>query len=165
MSVEIWRPIEGRSGYEVSNLGLVRFRGKVRALTPDAHGYLRVSFWENGKAVKVGVHILVAAAFIGARPPGLVVRHSDGVNSNNRADNLLYGTQQENEADKALHGTAVVGERHHSNKLTEADVRAIRQRHVPRDPRNSLHAIGRDYGIAAKTVQRIVQRKIWKHVA
>lgn len=162
---EEWRPIEGRAEYEVSNLGRVQRRGRVRALTPDGDGYLRVSFWQDGKAVKVGVHTLVAETFLGRRPPGLVVRHVDGVNSNNHLDNLQWGTPQENEADKDAAGTKVNGTKHHSNKLTEADVLAIRARYVSGDKTASLRAIGSDYGVSAKTVQRIVQRKIWKHVA
>jgi len=162
---ERWAGIPAFPGYEVSDLGRVRHGEKMLKATPTHDGYLRVSFWTDKGARKVAVHKLVAAAFLGPCPDGHVVRHRNGVNNENRADNLRYGTQQENEADKTLHGTAVVGTKHHSNKLTEADVVTIRQRHVPRDPRNSLHAIGRDYGIAAKTVQRIVQRKIWKHVA
>lgn len=40
---------------------------------------------------------------------------------------LAWKTPRENEADKKIHGTANVGERHGMAKLTEDDVRAIRQ--------------------------------------
>lgn len=162
---EQWRPIEGQSGYEVSNLGRVQRSGRIRALTPDGNGYLRVSFWQDGKAVKIAVHVLVAEAFLGRRPPGLVVRHGDGVNSNNRADNLSWGTQAENEADKDAVGTKVNGTKHHSNKLSEHDVLEIRARHALGGRSASLRAIGYDYGVSFKTVDAIVKRETWKHVA
>ena len=49
---------------------------------------------KNGKVAS-----LVAFAFIGPRPDGNVVRHLDGNKDNNRADNLAYGTHQDNADD------------------------------------------------------------------
>jgi hypothetical protein len=51
-------------------------------------------------------------------------RHLDGNRSNNRLDNLAWGTPLENGADKARHGTAK-GERNGRAKLTAAKVRRI----------------------------------------
>jgi hypothetical protein len=53
------------------------------------------------------VHQLVAEAFHGSRPDGLVIRHLDGDKMNNRATNLRYGTSSENAQDRLEHG------RHH----------------------------------------------------
>lgn len=164
MDAVTWKPIAGREGYEVSNAGQVRWRGRLRKATPDSNGYLRVSFWEGGKAVKVAVHIIVAQAFLGPRPEGCVVRHRNGDHTDCSATNLRYGTPVENEADKAEHGTKIFGVNHPSNKLTEAQVLAIRARYVPRDPVNGLSALGREFGISTKTAQQIVRREIWKQL-
>ena len=51
------------------------------------------------------VHALVAAAFIGPRPDGLLIRHLDGNPRNNRVGNLQYGTGSENQRDAVVHGT------------------------------------------------------------
>lgn len=163
--IENWLPIPEYPGYEVSDLGRIRRGDKIRKGTPTSDGYLRVSFWADGKAIKVSVAKLVAAAFLGPRPPGAVIRHGANGKTDNGVHNLSYGTPIENEADKAAHGTVVNGTKHHSNKLSEHDVLTIRRRYVPRDKQNSLHAIARDYGLSAKTVQQIVRREIWKHVA
>lgn len=164
MTQELWLPLKQFPKYEISDLGRIRWRSRIRKFTPDQNGYLRVSFWTQGKAIKVAVHILVAENFIGPRPAGSVVRHINGTRTDNRVTNFAYGTAIENEADKASHGTKIEGTKHHSNKLTESQVAEIRQRYIPRDKLNSLHAIGREYGISAKTVERIVKRRIWKHV-
>ena len=51
------------------------------------------------------VHSLVAEAFIGARPEGMEICHSDGDPTNNHLDNLRYGTPSDNTLDKVRHGT------------------------------------------------------------
>ena len=159
-----WKPIAGRPDYQVSNSGQVKWRERLRKLTPDSNGYLRVSFWECGKAVKIAVHILVAEAFLGSRPAGMVVRHMDGDHTNCAASNLRWGTPQENEADKDRHGTKANGTRHLSNKLAEHQVLEIRRRYVPRDPVNNLHSLGREFGVSFSSVASIVKRETWKHI-
>lgn len=123
-----WREVPGHVGYEVSDTGLVRsldrhvpsanpryksgkkfIRG--RTLSPiSTGGYLYVS---GGRSVKIKVHVAVAAAFIGPRPDGLVIRHLDGNYKNNRVDNLAYGTQSENMQDAAQHGVLWTTKRTH----------------------------------------------------
>src|SRR5699024_9822191 len=51
------------------------------------------------------VHSLVAESFIGARPEGMEVCHSDGNKTNNHVANLRFGTSSDNELDKVRHGT------------------------------------------------------------
>ncbi|MGB3290984.1 MAG: HNH endonuclease [Burkholderiaceae bacterium] len=161
---EIWKPIPWHPKYEISNLGRVRRGPKLRVQQLTAKGYPRVSFWIDGKALKALVHSIVAEVFIGPRPSGLVLRHKNGNPADARAANLVYGTNEENEADKDLHGTKVNGTKHHSNKLSEEQVREIRKRYTPRDPKNHLRALSAEFGVSPKTVQRIVLRAIWKHV-
>lgn len=43
--------------------------------------------------------------FVGPPPPGLEVRHLDGVSHNNLLSNLVYGTHLENMRDRLIHGT------------------------------------------------------------
>lgn len=55
------------------------------------------------------------------------------------------------------------GERHGMVKLTEEAVRIIRLRH---DARSGVtHAVlAAEFGVRAKTVAAIVQRRIWRHI-
>lgn len=104
------------------------------------------------------VHSLVAEAFIGPRPPGLIVCHKDGNPKNNNVDNLYYGTTKQNSADSIRHGTVASGERNGNSKLTENQVRAMRS-----DGR-SLTEIASDIGVSISTVSRAIKRKTWSYL-
>lgn len=110
---ENWKPIVGyERRYEVSSRGRVRSsaRGpgrseRVRSLSADRYGYLTVGLSRDGKQTTHRVHVLVAVAFHGERPAGLQARHLNGNQTDNRADNLAWGTRVENARDKIAHGT------------------------------------------------------------
>ena len=103
---EEWRPVAGYDGrYYVSNYGRVKSlltMGNCRKVGEEhAHmlkpkmsnrGYLRVSLRANGKTMDFSVHRLVAAAFIGELPAGMVVNHIDGCKTNNNLSNLEVTT-------------------------------------------------------------------------
>lgn len=104
---EEWRPVVGYEGiYEVSNVGRVRSvprvdaAGRVRAPKIKAqtlsNGYPMVLLYKDRKQRAARVHVLVAEAFLGPRPPGLVVNHIDHDKTNNQTENLEYVTQLEN---------------------------------------------------------------------
>jgi hypothetical protein len=112
-TTEQWRDVPGYEGYySVSNHGRVRsldrqitYRdGSVRRfsghdLHPTIHnrgGYHRVALCREGTKKPHLVQWLVAAAFLGPRPEGQVVRHLDDDPQNNVVGNLAYGTQSQN---------------------------------------------------------------------
>lgn len=182
-TVEEWRDILGYEGsYQVSNLGRVRSLDRILQGPPGVQGYPRSSMGRvlklktvlpNGYIAavlscpgkgKTNVYVshLVAAAFIGPRPPGLEVAHKDGKKPNNRVDNLRYCTPAENAADRAKHGTQVRGARCHMAKLTDADVLAIRRRRASSN--ETLKVIGLDFGLSASATAALVRRASWKHL-
>ena len=174
--MEEWRDIPGYDGYQASSLGRVKsidrtlnitMRGKNtvrrhrgRVLSPgrhsEAHPY---QYYQLGRGVSVGGHILVALAFLGERPVGYVVAHIDGNPENNKPDNLYNATKKENQADRLKHGTTTSGEDHPSAKLTENDVANIRQmlKHgvLQKD-------IARKYGISQPSVSNIARETRWR---
>lgn len=102
--------------YEVSEDGNVysNFRGR-RALRPimNARGYLEVRMMVNGKRKNFRIHSLVASKFCGPRPSSKhEVCHINGIRTDNRAENLRWGTRQENMADRDLHGRTSKGQSH-----------------------------------------------------
>lgn len=121
---ERWLPVVGWEGiYEVSDQGRVRsvpreavrrnrygveqtfkFKGRVMALRPDPWGRLRVNLRRPGIAVDRKVHQLVLEAFVGPRPEGMLGLHWDDDKSNNRLENLRWGTYSENLHDAVRNG-------------------------------------------------------------
>jgi len=160
-----WRDVVGFPGYQVNSIGDVKGPLKILDQRADRKGYLSVSMRRNGVLHKRTVARLVAEAFLGPRPDGQQVRHKSGIKTDNCFSNLEYGTQADNEHDKRRHGTAPIGINHPSAKIDESHVRAIRARYVPYHAMNGAAAIAREYGLTQNTVSKIVNRKLWSHVA
>lgn len=123
--MERWKSAVGYEGiYEVSNLGRVRsmprfdargrrVRGRIRALAAQSSGHLYVNLHKGGRGSTEKVHRLIATAFLGPSRPGQEVRHLDGDPSNNRVDNLQWGTRSENIRDSVRHGTHIWANKTH----------------------------------------------------
>lgn len=102
---ERWAKVPGWPAYEVSDRGVVRRGGRPLRMWSDHKGYLRVDLRDHGRRRKAMVHSLVAETFLGPRPDGHQACHGDGSRTNNRADNLRWGTPSDNMRDSVLHGT------------------------------------------------------------
>lgn len=165
LAAEEWRPVPDTGGnYMVSSLGRV---ARIMRGAPNSHnGYRYVSFlWKDAvRQIARTIHSVVAAAFIGPRPPGYYVNHIDNVRHNNRAANLEYVTPTENQRHswRTTNRNRQRGERHGHAKLTETAVREIRR----------LHATGMRFvdiaplfGVSSQNISVIVKRKLWSHVA
>lgn len=102
MPREQWLPVPGWPAYEVSSHGRVRRLGMpgVLAQRADGHGYLTVTLSDSPRRKTARVHVLVAEAFLGPRPPGLQIRHLDSRSWNCAVSNLAYGTAVENAQDR-----------------------------------------------------------------
>jgi len=168
---EIWKPIERREGYEVSNLGRVRslsrkiwveskhqaphwrtWQGRILRPQASPQGYLHVHL---GTADQHQIADLVLEAFVGPKPKGMVAAHDNGKNQDNRASNLFYKTPYENQEDRIRHGTSNRGEGSPYAKLTEAKVKAIRASHEPRA------VLAKRYGVSVMTITQVRRRASW----
>lgn len=134
MEKEIWKDIPGYEGrYQASNQGRIK---SLERKVPSKDGYrtvkekiLKQHIRDKGGHLgcslgkgsnNMGVHRAVALAFIGLPPNGLKeVLHINGVPSDNRPENLRYGTQHENILDVYYQGKSW-------RKLLIDDVQAIR---------------------------------------
>lgn len=168
---EIWRDIPEHPGYQASSIGRVRsshgkgrnrtIGNEWRILNPwkDKHGYLIV--YLAGKR-RGGVHRLVLMAFVGPCPPGMEARHIQ-VNdpTDNRIDNLAWGTPQQNSDDRHRHGAVPVGEEAPASKLTAQQVREIANRAAAGEQRKSL---AKEFGLRGENVSRILNGKHWRHL-
>lgn len=130
MNIPIWKPIPSNPKYLVSSDGQVRHRNseKCRALQPLGN-YLYVNFWQDKKLRIRLVHVLVAEAFIGPRPPGPDgedVRHLDGDSHHNQDTNLSYGSKKQNAEDRERHGRTARGEKNGNSRLSNVDADLVR---------------------------------------
>jgi hypothetical protein len=176
-SAEIWLPVVGWEGYyEVSNQGRVRnlaregLRGRAaihhRILkntiqTPQAGGYAVVDLKAGKRRRNAKVHILVLEAFIGPRPKGMKGCHRNNDRTDARLSNLRWGTNSSNQLDRREHGTSNQGSRSASARLTEKDVRNIRQECLVR----TQASVAEQYDVSPGTVSDIVRRKTWAHLS
>jgi len=112
---EEWRPVVGHEGfYEVSDQGRVRsldriiqgrlvrphrVKGRVLKASPT-NGRPMVHLCENGTKTGRQVGPLVLEAFVGQKPPGQQCCHWDDDPTNNRLENLRWGTPIQNAADR-----------------------------------------------------------------
>lgn len=162
-SEEEWRDVLGFEGvYTVSNIGGVKSRGRPLKQFKDTDGYFMVVLRCRPKKRVAKVHALVAEAFIGPRPKGLVINHKNGIKTDNRVENLEYVTQKQNNRhamDSGLHDTR--GEKAHFAKLMPEDVIEIRRLS---EAGMSRAAIGRQFGVSGQAITKIVFRKRWGHI-
>lgn len=100
---EIWKPIKGYKGYEISNFGNIKRFGRLLKLSAW-NNYKVIRLRSNGNEKTMYVHRLVAMTFIPNPSNKPMVNHIDGNKLNNNSENLEWCTKQENEIHAWTHG-------------------------------------------------------------
>lgn len=99
---EIWKDITGYEGrYQVSNTGKVvslKYNPPKEIFQTTTNcGYKQVKLYCNGAKKQIGIHRLVAFAFVEGYENGLEVNHIDGNKTNNLYTNLEWVTRSQNQ--------------------------------------------------------------------
>lgn len=155
---EVFRKVP-RYPYEVSNHGRVYSYTSGKFLSPMRVGrkrkqYLEVELRNGVDAIRVKVHHLVLETFVGPPPyPDMVARHLDDDTTNNRLDNLVWGSRSENANDSVDNRT------HNAVVIDRGTAAEIRRRRIGGE-RGA--ALAREYGISEQTVCDIYKGRIWK---
>lgn len=173
---EIWKDIEGYIGYyQVSNLGRVRSlsrtitthykdgrgdvtvhrKGRIMKLTPNGEGYLVVQLSKKDIRERFGVHRLVALTFIRNSNPKkfYMVNHIDGNPLNNNVLNLEWTDNRGNQIHAIETGlNKYVGTNSHWSKLTEEQVKFIRENYEYRGKYNFC-TLGKMFGVSPRSIQ------------
>lgn len=166
---EVWKAVPGYEGlYEVSDQGRVRSVDRVVQCTDGRARHLQgkeltpYQEWSGHVYVFLGrknrrkVHKLVAEAFMGPCPEGLVVRHLNGNPADNHVGNLAYGTQADN-----LHDCYSYGTKMGQGKLTAEQVHQIRDLLYLRVPQAVIAA---QFGISQQSVSNIATKRTFNYI-
>ena len=129
-----------------------------------ANGY---GTFSPGPGQRALAHRFIEEYMNGPLEDGMIVMHICDNPACVRPSHLRRGTQADNLADmrsknRGVAPPLITGTRHHSNKLSEDDVRAIRLRRAAGEKGS---VIARDFGISNVMVYDIAKGKKWKHIA
>lgn len=125
-------------------------------------GYGLLSEWDGKRRTRLLAHRLAWEFTFGPIPVGLCVLHScDNPPCVNPA-HLFVGTHQDNIADMVRKGRQCRGACSPNARLTEDDVRAIRERFAAGE---NYRALGAEFGIHPEYVYKLAARRNWAAVA
>ena len=174
--MEEWKKIYWAQDYEVSNFGNVRSwkvnppnkknkvvdQPKILSVKRGSGGYPCVAIRSDEGIKKMpNVHVLVAEAFIGPRPNGMVVCHKNDDKGDARLINLEYGTHSQNKQQALKNGKTPVGEKHPQSKLKNSEVEKIK---TMLEEGNLTHKqIGDMFGVSRFTIGSIKYGKLRRH--
>ena len=128
------------------------------------HEYLRINIFINKIPQQFSVHRLVAECYI-PNPDNLPeVNHNDGIKTNNHISNLYWCTSSQNKQHAYDTGLRKIGEEHHKSKLTEEQVKWIRQHYIPRHREFGTRALGRKFKVHPSLIGYVIKNKCWKHI-
>lgn len=110
---ERWGHVEGSDGVEVSTLGRVRRHGELVTLNPGKRRRAAVGLGRRRRRL---VQYLVLEVFVGPRPEGLICCHRNDDPTDNRLENLYWGTYSDNARDKVRNGLDPEANKTHCDK-------------------------------------------------
>lgn len=116
--------------------------------------------YKNGYGVfqNKSAHRTAWKIYKGPIPNGMCVLHKCDVNPCVNPNHLFLGTIQDNINDKCKKKHHQYGEKHHMAKLTEQEVKAIRQD-------NRTHEkISNDFPVSRRMISRIKSNENWTHI-
>lgn len=155
MDKEVWKDITGFPPYQVSNLG--RVKGQKGFIKPqgNAYGYYQFGVYRpDGSKVTKALHVVICEEFHGPKPfEGAMALHRDDVKSHNTANNIYWGTHQQNMLDKTKHV------RGNQNKVDWDQVAEIRKLLASG---MSQYKVAAKFGISSSAVWNIANNKTWK---
>lgn len=156
--------------FEASTDGHIRNvkTGTVYKEFVNKNGYCQVAVsLGSRKSIKVfKVHKAIAETFIPNLDEKPQVNHKDGNKLNNNVDNLEWMTNAENTQHAFDTGLAKAkfGTENPSAKLTEEDVKYIRENYIPYSKEYGSRALGRKFGVDHIQILRVINGATYVNV-
>ena len=135
-------------------------KGKFREIigtTCGQFGYRAIPVYGSKK---IYIHRTICELFNGSPEDGQQCRHLDGNRKNNSASNLKWGTPSENANDKISHGTNGAGEKNSMAKLSNEDVKQMRE--IRRATNMPFYKIDKQFHVSTMTAFRAVTMQSFK---
>lgn len=115
----------------------------------------------SGRQKQISISRLLALTYIGPPPAAKsVVRHLNGDHTDNRLENLAWGSHADNMADARRHGS-FRNERNPRARLTVEIVRDARQRWATGC---SMASLAREYNVCEGTIYHAVRGLTWRGI-
>lgn len=193
MDNEVWKPVVGFPGYEVSNMGRLRsyYRKRARGSgkgqgvnawelsdTPvlrkptrdKSSGYRYTLLRKDGKTYAKRMHCLVLEAFVGPRPVEPNGQNYQGAHLNGKPGddwltNLKWVTAKENASHKVLHGTNFANRRRGENNPSARFTDEQVSNIKQRLSSGEYHGtIAEELGLPKSYIYNIAANKTWVHI-
>ncbi len=150
--------VKGFENYSISRSGLIYNKSTKRFLKGgiDRHdGYIRFNFWKNKKLHKKRIHRLLAENFIPNPKNFPLVRHLNDLKTDNRIENLAWGSKSDNEKDKYKNCTVLIRK---NRKFTEIQIKEIYFSQLP------TAKLAEIFQVTTRTIRQIKTGHIYKDI-
>jgi hypothetical protein len=150
--------------YFVSESGGIFRDGKELSTSLTNKGYKTYHGTHNRVKKHISIHRAVATLYVPNLNNLPQVNHIDGDKLNNHYTNLEWVTNKQNRNHAMENGLHAVGINVPQCKLSEDDVKYIRENYIPKHPELGGMALSKKFGVGSAQISRIVNNKRWKHL-